>query len=149
MGDSASQAGMQVVVFKVADQAYAVDIYRVSEIIRPRDVTPVPRSPAHIRGLANLRGKAVPILDLGLALGLSPVFDTYETRVVVVVDGDERIGLLVDSVSEVMRLYEDSIEPTPAALESAHHVLGIARADGQLITLLDLDKALGFGAVAN
>lgn len=142
-GATALENGLQVVLFRLAEETYAVDIFRVSEIIRNREITPIPRSQRHVRGLANLRGKTVPIVDLRMTLGLPSGTETDATRIIVLEMGDDNIGMIVDSVTEVLTIQAGGIEETPSSVADAGYVLGVGRHEDRLITLLDVDKALG------
>ena len=134
----------QLVIFRLAQEAYGIEIFRVHEIIRPREVTPVPRTDFHIRGLINLRGKTVPVVDLRLRFGLEAGDDTDSTRVIVVESESGNVGIVVDAVSEVMTVQPDVVERAPTLVCDAttEFVRGVAKVGDRLITLLDLDRAL-------
>jgi purine-binding chemotaxis protein CheW len=134
----------QVVVFDVAKESYAVHIARVQEIIRLQQITVIPGAPESIEGVINLRGKVIPVLDLRKRFRLEATEHTRSSRIVVVEINDQTIGLIVDGVSEVLRVPSDSIEP-PSPLVSgidSRYLRGIAKLDGRLIVLLDLDQVL-------
>jgi purine-binding chemotaxis protein CheW len=134
----------QLVVFELANEVYGINIGTVREIIRMQTVTYVPDSPDFVEGVINLRGRVIPVVDLRKRFGL-PVSDaTNESRVLVVdISGDD-IGVIVDAVTEVQRISEDSIEPTTTLVttENSYYIEGIAKVDDQLLILLDLDRAL-------
>ncbi|HXH61021.1 MAG TPA: chemotaxis protein CheW [Fimbriimonadaceae bacterium] len=134
----------QAVVFRMASESYGIDIFRVHEIIRMREVTPVPRSKTHIRGLVNLRGNTVPVVDLATRLGLERADESPDTRIIVVESESGDIGLIVDAVTEVVNLGPEKIEQTPdfVAERDTGFIKGIAHHGGRLITLLDLDRTL-------
>jgi len=134
----------QTVVFSLGDESYGIDIFRVNEIIRLREITPIPRTDAHLRGLVNLRGKTIPVVDLRARLSLDAAEDGESTRIIVVDSERGHVGIVVDRVREVVTLQPDQIEPTPALVADfeTDFVKGVARNDDGLITLLDLDKAL-------
>ncbi|MCB0826399.1 MAG: chemotaxis protein CheW [Fimbriimonadaceae bacterium] len=138
------QEDRQTVVFRLADESYGIDIFRVNEIIRLREITPVPRTDQHIRGLVNLRGKTIPVVDLHVRFGSIEASETENSRIIVVESDNGNVGVIVDAVTEVMTLHGDQIEETPALAtdESNEFVKGVAKHGEQLITLLDLDKAL-------
>lgn len=140
----AIQTDEQLVVFKLNTETYGIEIFRVNEIIRLRDITPIPRTEDHIRGLVNLRGKTIPVVDLHARFDLSEAVDSDSTRIIVVESESGNVGVVVDEVKEVITIQCDQIEQTPAlvASVSADFVRGVAMQAGQLITLLDLDKAL-------
>lgn len=134
----------QIVVFRLDSESYGIDIFRVSEIIRLCDITPIPGSESHIKGLVNLRGKTIPVVDLKTRLGIPGSEDTDATRIIVVDLESSQLGVIVDEVREVVTLVPDQIEATPAlvASVSTDYVRGVAQREGSLITLLNLDKAL-------
>ena len=134
----------QLVVFRLAGESYGIDIFRVNEIIRLREITPIPRTDQHIRGLVNLRGKTIPVVDLHARFSIKEIEDTDSTRIIVVESDQGNVGVVVDEVREVITLDPEQIEQTPALVTSVdtEFVRGVAKQNGQLITLLDLDKAL-------
>lgn len=137
-------ADQQAVVFVLGSESYGIDIFRVNEIIRLREITAIPCSETHIRGLVNLRGKTIPVIDLNVRLHLPPQEDVDSTRIVVVDSDQGNVGIVVDAVREVVTLSPDSVESTPTIVSelSAEFVKGVAKHESGLITLLDLDKAL-------
>lgn len=134
----------QTVVFNLATEGYGINIFRVSEIIRMREVTPVPGANAHIRGLINLRGKMIPVVDLRSRLGLGEVESTDSTRIIVVSTEAGQVGIVVDAVTEVMTLTSSQLEDAPALVadSASEYVWSLAKQEDRIITLLDLDKAL-------
>jgi purine-binding chemotaxis protein CheW len=134
----------QIVVFNLHNQAYGVNIASVLEIIRVETVTRVPGTPPFIEGIINLRGKVVPVMDLGKRFGLSPVEVSNSTRVIIVEAGGVSMGITVDSVSEVLRVQGTGIEPVPSIISgvSVEAFRGIALVGEKMITLLDMDKLL-------
>lgn len=136
----------QVVSFDIGTEEYAVDILDVQEIIRMVEITPVPKAPYYVEGVINLRGKVIPIIDLRLRFGLSAAERTKETRIVVVDISRVVLGLVVDSVSEVLRIPSSVIEPPPTGKQGgAEFHKGVGRVDGRLLILLDLTRLLGQG----
>jgi purine-binding chemotaxis protein CheW len=134
----------QLVVFRLGDEVYGISIGTVREIIRMQTVTYVPDSPDFVEGVINLRGRVIPVVDLRRRFGLEVTETTNESRVLVVdISGDE-IGVIVDAVTEVLRISEDSIAPTSSVVttEDSYYIEGIAKIDEQLLILLDLDRAL-------
>src|SRR6266516_3972712 len=101
----------QLVVFELGAELYGVEIARVHEIIRLQAVTRVPRSPAFVEGVINLRGKVIPVVDLRRRFGLPSADHTRSTRIVVVEIGDQVVGIVVDGVSEVLRVSTSIVEP--------------------------------------
>lgn len=145
MSTLAASAEQQVVVFRLEGESYGIDIFRVNEIIRLREITPVPQTKPHIRGLVNLRGKTIPVVDLRSRFGLPAVEDKETTRIIVVESEHGHVGVVVDEVNEVLTIANDGVEETPSIVgtEATEFVRGIAQRQGHLITLLDLDKTLG------
>jgi purine-binding chemotaxis protein CheW len=134
----------QIVVFRLDAESYGIDIFRVNEIIRMRDITPVPQTEAHIRGLVNLRGKTIPVVDVRVRFGLPIASATEKTRIIVVESTDGLVGIIVDEVAEVITLSPEDIEETPGLVSSVgtDFVTGVAKRSGRLITMLELDRAL-------
>jgi len=134
----------QTVVFRLGDESYGIEIFRVNEIIRIREITPIPRTDEHIRGLVNLRGKTIPVVDLRARLNLEAKDDSDSSRIIVVESDNGNVGIVVDAVTEVITLQDGQVEETPplVASMSTDFVRGVAKESGHLITLLDLDKAL-------
>jgi purine-binding chemotaxis protein CheW len=128
--------------FKVSDEIYGVDIMDIKELIKPREVTEVPRSPSFVSGIISLRGVIVPIIDLRDRLGLARERVTGRERVIVVRHGDSFSGLLVDEIIQVVRISKADIEAAPPVLEGIDRdfVTGIGRADGRMIIVLNLSN---------
>lgn len=134
----------QSVIFRLGNESYGIDIFSVNEIIRMREITPIPQTDAHICGLVNLRGKTIPVVNLHVRLALPLVEESDKTRIIVIDSPKGLVGIIVDEVNEVVTLSAEHIEETPAMVtdDSSDYVCGVARLDDHLITLLDLDKAL-------
>ena len=134
----------QLVVFTLKDESYGVDISSVREIIRMLDVTRVPRTPEFVEGVINLRGKIIPVVDLRKRFGFAPGDDSAETRIVVVDTGGQDVGMIVDAVTEVLRIAGDSIDPPSSVVTGANadYLRGIAKVGERLVILLDLDRVL-------
>jgi len=139
----------QVVVLRVQGGDYAVPINRVQEIVRVPEITRVPHAQAGVEGVINLRGRVLPVVDLAARLALGITKRERSARVVVVDGGSESIGLLVDGVSEVLRVSAADVEP-PSATTTGNGptaVLGVAKLGERLVLLLDLDAALVGAAI--
>ncbi len=134
----------QLVVFEMAGESYGVDISRVQEINRVEAITTVPEVPEYIKGIINLRGRVTPVIDLRTRFGLPAAEVTARTRVVVVKAQEEWVGVIVDAVSEVLRIPLDSIELPSSMITSTDtsFVRGIAKLHERLVILLDLDRVL-------
>src|ERR1700704_6616574 len=111
VGEAAPGEERQLVVFQLGAELYGVDIARVHEIIRLQTITRVPRAPSFVEGVINLRGKVIPVVDLRRRFGLPLAEHTRAPRTVVVEIGDQVVGIIVDSVSEVLRISPSTIEP--------------------------------------
>jgi purine-binding chemotaxis protein CheW len=133
----------QMVVFQLADGTYGLDIQYVREINRISEFTPIPNAPIYVKGIINLRGTIVPVVNLGLRFGLTENEHTKDTRIVVIESGGNTLGLVVDQVSEVLRIPANEIDPadnvskTGAAVD---FVEGVGKIDDRLILILDSAK---------
>jgi len=137
----------QLVVFDLANEHYGVDIAAVEGIIKMQAITAVPRAPAFVEGVTNLRGKVLPVIDLRKRFGLPSETATKDTRIVVVEMSGTTVGIVVDGVSEVLRVSAEAIEPPSpivTTVDSAF-IRGIAKVADRLVILLDLGKVLSVG----
>ena len=134
----------QLVVFDLAAEFYGVDIGDVREIIRMQSITRVPGAPPFVEGVINLRGSVVPVVDLRKRLDLQVNEQTQETRIVVVDIAGRDVGVIVDGVTEVLRIPLSSVEPPSSMIVRADsdYLRGLARLEDKLIILLDLSRAL-------
>ncbi len=130
--------------FMLADEEYGLEILKVREIIGLMDVTRVPRMPAFIRGVINLRGRVIPVIDLRLKFNMDAVEDTRETCIIVVDLEEILTGIVVDSVSEVMDIPAGDIEEAPdfGVSVDTEFIMGVGKADDKVVMLLDIRKAL-------
>jgi purine-binding chemotaxis protein CheW len=144
VAEKLSEKEEQLVVFDLEGESYGVNIATVQEIIRMQHITRVPRAPEYVKGVTNLRGRVIPVVNLRQRFGLPLVEDSESARIVVVEIGEQTIGMVVDGVSEVLRLMSDSIEPPSPVVTTvaSDYLRGIAKLDGRLITLLSLDRLL-------
>lgn len=142
--DRAVQDQAQLVVFQLAGEFYAVDIHQVREIIRVPEVTRVPRTPDFVEGVINLRGSVIPIIDLRKRFGMDAADANDEQRIVVVELEDKTLGVIVDAVTEVLRIERDKIEPPSPYIVSVdtQYITGIARLEERLVILLDVARVL-------
>jgi len=134
----------QLVVFQLGAELYGVEISRVHEIIRLQSITRVPRAPAFVEGVINLRGKVIPVVDLRRRFGLPTADHTRASRIVVVEIGDQVVGIIVDGVSEVLRVNPSIVEPPSPVVAGidSEYLHGIAKLPERLVILLDLDRVL-------
>jgi purine-binding chemotaxis protein CheW len=135
--------------FKLAKEEYGLEILKVREIIGLMDITRIPRSPDFVRGVINLRGKVIPVIDLRLKFNMSPAEATEQTVIIVVQYGaknqDISMGILVDEVVEVLGFNADQIEPAPAfgneAIET-EYIFGVGKFGQRVLFLLDIARVL-------
>ncbi len=128
--------------FRISKELYGIDIMRIKEIIKPKAITEVPHAPVYLPGVISLRGTIVPVIDMLSRLGFSSKPDILNQRIVVVRSGENLTGLLVDEVTQVVRIVKNSIECAPATLECDDNdfINGIGRCDKLMIILLNLDS---------
>lgn len=141
----------QYLTFTLNSQLYGVPIGTVREINRLSDITPVPRTPAFVAGVMNLRGKVIPVLNLRLKLGFEQVPHTKETCIIVIETPVGQVGMTVDSVSGVIELVSSQIEPTPNLGNEAEtdFVLGMGKLESKVIILIDIVRALSQSQLQN
>ncbi|MDA8213623.1 MAG: chemotaxis protein CheW [Clostridia bacterium] len=134
----------QFVVFQLSKETYGVDIAKVWEIITMQPITKVPHTAEFIEGILNLRGRVIPVIDLRKRFGLPQDEFTRSTRIVVIEISGNTLGMIVDGVSEVLRISSDIVEAPPPAISNvdADYLEGVAKLEDRLIILLNLDKVL-------
>jgi purine-binding chemotaxis protein CheW len=142
-------AGGKFLTFALGNEEYGVPVLKVREIIKVMDITQVPQVPAYVLGVINLRGKVIPVIDLRRKFGFAAAEHTERTCIIVV---DVEIatvrvmmGIVVDSVSEVLNVSDSEMEETPdfGGRGSTDYILGLAKVKGTVKILLDLDRVLG------
>ncbi len=134
----------QLISFIVGEEEYGLEILRVKEVIRIREITRLPRAPSFVKGIINLRGDVIPIIDLRDKFGLEHKEYTSMTRVIVVdVDG-RLVGMVVDAASQVVRVPADQIDPPPPIVGglSVEFIKGVGKIEERLIILLNIDRIL-------
>ncbi|OUT58652.1 MAG: hypothetical protein CBB71_12775 [Rhodopirellula sp. TMED11] len=141
---TAAKNSSQFVGFQIAGQKYAIPIDQIQEIVIPDQVTLTPQVAACVEGVTNLRGQIIPVVNLRLLLDLETIARDDETRMIVVNVSDRRIGLVVDSVSQVIRIPFENIQPSldTMTVEGNHDVAGFAKLDDALFILLDMNEML-------
>ena len=135
---------LQLVTFNLANEEFGVDITRVQEINRMMDITKIPNAPEFIEGVVNLRGKIVPVVDLRKKLGFPEKEHDKSTRIMVVEVKGMVLGFIVDSVSEVLRIPESTIEPPPSLVGGVEsdYLNGVGKLDDRLLLLINLEKVI-------
>ncbi len=131
---------LQLVTFRIGEEEFGVDILAVQEIIRLLQITPVPRAPASIEGVINLRGKVIPVVNMRSRFSLPARQATSQTRIVVMELEEKIVGFLVDAVSEVLRIPATTVEEPPPVVAGigSEYIRGVGKLDGRLLILLDL-----------
>ncbi len=143
-GTAASGNVSQIVSFRLANEEYGVDIMRAQEIIMMGQITRMPEVPDFICGLINLRGHVIPIVDLRKRFGLPVKENDEHTRIIVVNVNSRTIGIVVDAVTEVLRISADQIEPPPSSVAGIDHdyIRGLVKLQDKLLILLNIDRIL-------
>jgi purine-binding chemotaxis protein CheW len=141
---TAVEATEHLATFFLDSEEYGVDVRQVQEIRRVTEITTVPRAPEFVRGVINLRGRILPVLDLKRKLGLGDVALERASRIVVVRVRERRLGLLVDGASQVLKVPVSRIEAAPDEVidKGGDYIRGVAKLDDRLIILIDLERAL-------
>lgn len=134
----------QMISFMVGGEEYGIEIHRVKEVIRMPAVTWLPKTPTFVKGIINLRGDVIPIVDLRDKFGLEPMEYTVTNRVIVVDVQGKLVGMVVDSASQVLRIAADQIEPAPPVAGGVPSDLieGVGKVGGRLIILLNIEMIL-------
>jgi purine-binding chemotaxis protein CheW len=135
---------LQWVTFRLASETYGINVMQVQEVLRYTEIAPVPGAPSYVLGIINLRGNVVTVIDTCQRFGLPPIEVTDSTRIVIIESNHQVIGILVDSVAEVVYLRASEIEiaPNVGNEESAKFIQGVTHRDGELLILIDLNKLL-------
>ncbi len=152
--NASAQKEGKYLTFTLAGEEYGIGILKVKEIIGMMPITSVPRTPEFVKGVINLRGKVIPVVDLRLKFGMEEMNYTDRTCIIVVEvhprTGTVMIGIVVDAVSEVLNIKEDLIEETPTfgARMDTECILGMAKMEGGVKILLDIDRVLSGEEIA-
>ncbi len=146
--DVSSKEG-KFLTFELGEEESGVEILKVKEIIGVMNITTVPQTPDYMKGVINLRGKVIPVIDLRLKFSMEEEVHTQETCIIVVEVGANcntslQIGIMVDSVSEVLEIKKEEIEAAPAFGQEidTKFIMGLGKAKGKIIILLDIEKVL-------
>lgn len=148
--DTLAQAGLEFVTFWAGGQSYCLDIARVREIRRWGPITPIPHAPLGVLGVMNLRGSVIPIYDLAARLGLPPTAENPRNVIVVAMNGDEIIGLLVETVSKIISVVRDTIQDIPELRSDAtrQSITGLITLDDGMARVVDLGGVVHQQSVA-
>jgi purine-binding chemotaxis protein CheW len=139
------RSGMQIVLFKLADIHYGVDVAQVQGVVEVENITQVPNAPSYIEGVTNLRGEVIPIIDLRRKFNMPERDSSEDYKMIVVRHGKDAVGVTVDTVMVVMDLAADVIDEIPGIVAGVDDdsFLGVAKHEDYLIVLLDLIKVVG------
>jgi len=145
-----SSSDVQLVIFKLGREEYGVSILQVQEIKRITEITRVPHTPEYIKGVINLRGSVLPVIDLKKRLNLPQQDSTEDTRIIIVKVEEISVGMIVDAVSEVMTISQDQIDAPEVVAGSvaANYLSGVGKLDNRLLILLNLEEIIGIGQEA-
>lgn len=140
----AADVVLQWVTFKLQEETYGINVMQVQEVLRYTEIAPVPGSPDYVLGIINLRGNVVTVIDTRSRFGLAPADVTENSRIVIIEAEKQVIGILVDSVAEVVYLKQSEIDTAPnvGTDESARFIQGVSNREGELLILVDLNKLL-------
>ncbi|MGF1871515.1 chemotaxis protein CheW [Photobacterium indicum] len=135
---------LQWVTFQLESETYGINVMQVREVLRYSEIAPVPGAPDYVIGIINLRGNVVTVIDTRSRFGLMPGEISDNTRIVIIEADKQVIGILVDSVAEVVYLRSSEIDTTPSVgtEESSKFIQGVSNRDGELLILVDLNKLL-------
>ncbi len=135
-------SSLQIVCFKIGSEEYGIDILQVQEILKLPKVTKLPKSKDYIMGVIDLRGKVLPIVDLSRRFDIESDKITENSRAIVVNIGGKRVGLGIDSVSHVIKVNANEVEPPPAVVRgiSGKYIIGVAKVDDGFVVILDINQ---------
>ncbi|MEJ1297551.1 MAG: chemotaxis protein CheW [Candidatus Sedimenticola sp. (ex Thyasira tokunagai)] len=135
---------IQLVTFLLQDEIYGINVMQVQEVLRLSEIAPVPGAPSYVLGIINLRGNVVTVIDTRSRFGLNPGEISNSSRIVIIEAEKQVVGILVDSVAEVIDLHLSEVEPAPNVgnQESSKYIQGVATVNNKLLILVDLNKLL-------
>lgn len=135
---------LQWVTYRLGDETYGINVMQVQEVLRHTEIAPVPGAPDYVLGIINLRGNVVTVIDTRARFGLMSGEITDNTRIVIIESEEQVVGIMVDSVAEVVYLKSSEIDSAPnvGTEESAKFIQGVSNRDGELLILVDLNKLL-------
>lgn len=144
-GKGSTDELLQMVVFQLGGEEFGVEIMKVQEIIRMPEITQIPQSPDYVEGVINLRGRIIVVINLDKRFNLKSKDVDEHSRIIVVELDDSVVGMIVDSVNEVLRIPSSSVDPAPELVMSKisrKYITGVGKMDNRLLILLDLAKVL-------
>ncbi|MGX1981365.1 purine-binding chemotaxis protein CheW [Thermolongibacillus altinsuensis] len=138
------EQNIKCVVIKLHNEQFGIDIHQVRSIERLKSITAIPQTPHYVKGIVNLRGNVIPVIDLCKRLSMKSSSYTDQTRLVVVTVKETDVGLIVDAANEVMDINGEQIQPTPTITQDKKidFLYGIAKLENQILILLDVEKLL-------
>jgi len=138
-----SEDVLQLVGFVVGDEEFAIPILTIQEIIKPIEHTRVPRTPPYVLGVFNLRGSVIPLIDLRIKFGVPATKQNEDMRYIVLKDGDETAGFVIDRLNQALRIDKNKIDPAPDATTQEKSLIeGVGKQDDRIITILRVSKLL-------
>jgi purine-binding chemotaxis protein CheW len=142
--EAMNMAERQLVVFRLANEEFGVEITKVREIIKPRHITRLPHVSDYIEGVTNLRGVVIPVISLRKRFGVEAQEDTQDTRIIILEVNENQVGFIVDAVTETLRLPESQIDPPPSMIAGlkSQYLAGVGKYEDRLLILLEVDKIL-------
>lgn len=144
LDNAAGDAVIQLVTFRLKDETYGINVMQVQEVLRVTEIAPVPGAPQYVLGIINLRGNVVTVIDTRTRFGLPTTERDDASRIVIIESEEQVVGILVDSVAEVVELRHSEIDSAPniGNEESARYIQGVASRDEDLLIVVDLNKLL-------
>jgi purine-binding chemotaxis protein CheW len=135
---------LKLIVFQLVDKEYAIPVNQVRSIEKLEHITRLPKTPAYVKGVINLRGVVTPIIDLRSKFGLSASITNDSSRVIIAGSEDKEVGLIVDAANDVLDVSKEAVEPSPevVGVVEAEYIGGVVKKDRRLLILLHLDKIL-------
>lgn len=142
--ESGNAEHRQCVTFRLNEEIYGINVMLVQEVLRVTEIAPVPGAPSYVIGIINLRGNVVTVIDTRMRFGLPPQDMDDSTRIVIIETDNQTVGIVVDSVSEVVDVYANEIETAPNVGndETARYIEGVVSRSEELLILVDLNKLL-------
>ncbi|EGV52244.1 chemotaxis protein CheW [Candidatus Endoriftia persephone str. Guaymas] len=139
-----NDAVIQLVTFRLMDESYGINVMKVQEVLRVSEIAPVPGAPSFVLGIINLRGNVVTVIDTRSRFGLPPHEVDDASRIIIIESEKQVVGILVDSVAEVVELRETEIDAAPnvGSEESSRYIQGVVTQENRLLILVDLNKLL-------